>query len=62
MSSRKTTKTYSELRKELDDALAWFESVEMEVDEVIDRYKKAVLLTKDLEEFLIESENSLKKL
>jgi exonuclease VII small subunit len=62
MSSRKTTKTYSELRKELDDALAWFESEEMEVDEVIDRYKKAVLLTKDLEEFLIESENSLKKL
>ena len=62
MSSRKTTKTYSELRKELDDALAWFESEEMEVDEVIDRYKKAVLLTKELEEFLIESENSLKKL
>ena len=62
MSSRKTTKTYSELRKELDDALAWFESEEMEVDEVIDRYKKAVLLTKELEEYLIESENSLKKL
>ena len=62
MSSRKTTKTYSELRKELDDALAWVASEEMEVDEVIDRYKKAVLLTKDLEEFLIESENSLKKL
>ena len=62
MSSKKTTKTYSELRKELDDALAWFESEEMEVDEVIDRYKKAVLLTKELEEFLIESENSLKKL
>lgn len=62
MSSKNTTKTYSELRKELDDALAWFESEEMEVDEVIDRYKKAVLLTKELEEFLIESENSLKKL
>ncbi len=62
MSSKKTTKTYSELRKELEDVLAWFESEEMEVDEVIERYKKAVSLTKELEEYLIESENSLKKL
>lgn len=62
MTTKKATKNYKELRKELDDVLSWFDSEEIDIDEAIERYKKARLLTKELEVYLSNAENTLKKI
>ncbi len=62
MTKTKNEKTYAQLKSELDDALAWFESETIDVDEAIEKYKHALSLTKELEVYLKEAENTLKKL
>ncbi len=55
-------KTYKELRAELDDVLSWFEADNLDVDEAIDKYKQAIKLTGELQDYLKTVKNTVKKL
>lgn len=59
---KKVTKTFAERREELNQALAWFEGDDLDIDEAITRYKKAITLVEELEEYLENAENEIKKL
>jgi exodeoxyribonuclease VII small subunit len=58
----KTTKTYAQLRQELNECLMWFEQDGLDVDEAITKYDQAIALTKELEQYLKTAENKIKKL
>lgn len=60
--SKKVIKTFAERREELNQALAWFEGDDLDIDEAITRYKKAITLVEELEEYLENAENEVKKL
>lgn len=55
-------KTYKELRQELDEVLTWFEDDSMDVDEAIEKFQLAIKLTKELEDYLHNAKNTVKKL
>lgn len=55
-------KSYTQLRRELDEALAWFEQDDIDIDEAILQYKKASNLAKQLEAYLLHAENKIKKI
>lgn len=57
-----TTKTYADLRTELDELLMWFENDDIDVDEAIDKYEQAIKLTKQLETYLKQAQNKVLKL
>ncbi len=59
---KKVIKTFAERREELNQALAWFEGDDLDIDEAITRYKKAITLVEELEEYLENAENEIKKL
>lgn len=61
MTSKKT-KTYAELRAELDKALAWFDSEELDIDAATTKYEAALKLVKELESYLTTAENTIKKI
>ena len=58
----KDEKNYKTLKAELDEALLWFETDNLDVDEAIARYEHALKLTKELEAYLKKAENTIKKL
>ena len=58
----KDEKNYKTLKAELDEALSWFETDNLDVDEAIARYEHALKLTKELEVYLKKAENTIKKL
>jgi exodeoxyribonuclease VII small subunit len=58
----KKDKTYLQLRKELDEALLWFESDDIDIDDAINHYEYALKLAKELETYLLKAENKIKKL
>lgn len=55
-------KTYKQQREELDELLAWFDQDDMDVEEALVKYKQAIKLAKDLQEYLQKAENSITKL
>ena len=55
-------KSYVTLRAELDNMLEWFESDDLDVDEAIVNYEKAIKLAKELEDYLTKAENKLVEL
>jgi exodeoxyribonuclease VII small subunit len=54
-------KNYKTLKTELDEALAWFDGDNLDVDDAIAQYEKALKLTKELEAYLKKAENTIKK-
>lgn len=58
----KDTKTYGQLRAELDGLLTWFDQEDLDVDQALDKYQQAIKLTKELETYLQQAENTVKKL
>lgn len=48
----KSTKTYRELRSELDELLKWFEGDELDVDEALEKYSQAEDLINEIENYL----------
>ena len=48
----KATKTYRELRSELDDLLKWFDGDELDVDEALEKYSQAEALINEIENYL----------
>lgn len=55
-------KTYLLLRKQLDELLNWFDQEDLDVDQAIAKYEQAIKLTRELEAYLKQAENSVKKL
>lgn len=62
MTTKKQLRTYRQIKAELDEVLLWFESDDIDIDEAIKKYEVAMKLTKELEEYLKDAENSIKKL
>lgn len=58
----KSSKTYSQLRTELDELLSWFDQEDLDVDKAIEKYQQAIALTRELETYLKQAENKVKKL
>lgn len=56
------TKTYAELKAELEELMAWFDQENIDVDQAIAKYEEAITLTKQLEAYLTTAENKIKKL
>lgn len=54
-------KSFSKLREELDELLQWFDNDDIDVDEAIVNYEKAIKLTNEIEEYLKFAENKIKK-
>lgn len=54
--------SYTELRKELDDIISWFENEDLDVDEATKKYEKALLLAKEIEAHLTNAENTIRDL
>lgn len=48
----KSTKTYRELRSELDELLKWFDGDELDVDEALEKYSQAEALINEIENYL----------
>ncbi len=55
-------KTYAGLRAELDELLSWFDQEDLDVDQAITKYQQAIKLTQELEAYLKQAENTVKKL
>lgn len=56
------TKKYIEIQAELTDILQWFEKDNLDIDEAIAKYEEAIKLTKQLESYLKQAENKVKKI
>lgn len=55
-------KTYRELSSELNQLMEWFESGDVNLDEAIVNYQKAMELIGQLENYLKNAENEIKKI
>ena len=58
----KEIEDYKTLKAKLDEELAWFDGDNLDVDEAIAHYERALKLTKELEAYLKKAENKIKKL
>lgn len=58
----KPVKSYRQLSDELAELLAWFEAGDVELEEAIENYKKATELIKQMEDYLQNAQNEIKKL
>ena len=56
------TKTYAQLRAELDALLESFNTDDIDVDEAMVAYEKAVKLQAEIQDYLKKAENKIKKL
>lgn len=55
-------KTYRQLSDELAQLMEWFESGNVDLDEAIVNYQKAMKLIGELEDYLKNAENEIKKI
>lgn len=58
----KTTKTYQELRSELDDILLALQQPDADVEEAIKLYERGLKIATDLRGLLDKSQNKITKL
>lgn len=56
-----SNKSYRQLSDELAEIMEWFESGEVDLDEAVARYKRAIELIEELENYLQNAENEIKK-
>lgn len=56
------SKNYRELSEELAAVMDWFEKGDVDLDEAIANYQKAMKLIAELEEYLKNAENEIKKI
>ena len=57
-----TKQSYRELRTKLDELMTWFEGEDLDVDEALKKHAEAEKVIKDLEEYLIQTEQKIKKI
>lgn len=55
-------KSYRELSDELAKLMDWFESGDVDLEEAIANYQKAMKLIGELEDYLKNAENEIKKI
>lgn len=55
-------KSYKQLRAELNELMAWFESGDVDVEQALDKFAEAEKILKALEAFLQETELKIKRL
>ncbi|MCA9330178.1 exodeoxyribonuclease VII small subunit [Candidatus Saccharibacteria bacterium] len=56
------TKTYLQLKIELDKLMEWFDREDIDIDMAVNKYEQAVKLLKQLENHLLKAENKITKL
>lgn len=56
------TRTYHELKQELDDIVSWFESDAVTIEAAVQKYERAGELVKELEAQLKAAENKISKI
>jgi len=54
--------TYRELRTNLDQLMEWFEGGDLDVDEAIKKHAEAEKVIRQLEEYLADTEQTIKKI
>jgi exodeoxyribonuclease VII small subunit len=54
--------SYRELRTKLDELMTWFEGEDLDVDEALKKHAEAEKVIKDLEEYLVQTEQKIKKI
>mgnify|MGYP003406064792 FL=1 len=57
-----TKQSYRELRTKLDELMTWFEGEDLDVDEALKKHAEAEKVIKDLEEYLLQTEQKIKKI
>ncbi len=57
----KAEKSYTELQRELDDIIAWFESDEVDIELSLQKYKQGQLIIDKLKTRLAKAELEIKK-
>ena len=57
-----TKQSYRELRTKLDELMTWFEGEDLDVDEALKKHAEAEKVIKDLEEYLVQTEQKIKKI
>lgn len=57
-----SNKSYRKLTNELARLMEWFESGDVDLEEAIENYQKAMKLIGELEEYLKSAENEIKKI
>ena len=58
----KATKTYQQLKAELEEVLAWFEQDDIDVDMALEKHDQAEKLIAELQKYLDETEQKIKKI
>ncbi len=58
----KNTKTYRQLSEQLADILAWFESQDIDLDQAVAKYEQATQLLDQMERYLKNAENKVRKI
>jgi exodeoxyribonuclease VII small subunit len=58
----KTAKTYQQLKVELEEVLAWFEQEDVDVDKALEKHDQAEKLIAELQKYLDETEQKIKKI
>ncbi|HCM52163.1 TPA: exodeoxyribonuclease VII small subunit [Candidatus Saccharibacteria bacterium] len=62
MAKSKSAKDYQQLADELEEIILWFESGQVTLDEAIKKYEQASQLIAEMEEYLKNAENKIKKI
>jgi exodeoxyribonuclease VII small subunit len=62
MPKKNPDKNYQQLNEELTKLIDWFEDENVNLDEVADKYEQAVKLISQMEDYLKNTENKIKKI
>jgi exodeoxyribonuclease VII small subunit len=62
LAAKKEVKNYKEMTAELAEIMEWFESGNIDIDEAMAKYQKAMELIKEMENYLKTAENKVVKI
>lgn len=55
-------RTYHQMSQELEELILWFESGEVTIDDAIQKYEQANKLIAEMEKYLKQAENKIRKI
>lgn len=56
------TKNYQQLGEELAEIIVWFESADLDLDKAVEKYDQAEQIMNQMQEYLAQAENKIKKI